>query len=216
MSADFTVNADFATYHAIERVVLTERGARDTARWDVMAEQFHPDSVVDISWIRTSGPEFVRLSRASFEAGGRGAHVLGPVLIDVNGDRATADAAAVITGQAVLGGVPITLTAYGRVVERLERRAGRWRISELRCVYEFDQLTPNDPDQPVGLNPERLARYRPSYSALSYWVEETRGTDAVRDDLPGVDRPETVDALYAANAAWLAAAVHPSEPEGDS
>ncbi|MET7508474.1 nuclear transport factor 2 family protein [Streptomyces albidoflavus] len=192
-----------AVRREVERVVVTERWARDTARWEVMAGQYHPDSVVDVSWIRASGPEFVALSRQSFEAGGRGSHVVGPVLVDVDGDRALADTGAVIAGTAHLGGVPVVLTAYGRIVERLERRAGVWRISELRCVYQFDHLTPVDPGRPPALDPARLAGYRQSYAALSYWVEETRGAPAVRHDLPGVDRPGTVDALYAANAAWL-------------
>ncbi|MER6346527.1 nuclear transport factor 2 family protein [Streptomyces sp. NPDC001595] len=195
---------DLAVQKEIETVVLTERWARDMARWDVMAEQFHPDSLVDISWIRTSGPEFVRLSRQSFEAGGRSCHVLSPVLIHVNGDRATADTGVVIAGRIGVGGVDVNLTAYSRIVERLERRGKDWRISELKCVYQFDHLTPVNPDETVDLDPDRLARYRPSYSALSYWVEETRGAAAVRHDLPGVDRPESIGDLYAANSAWLA------------
>ncbi|GAA3305157.1 nuclear transport factor 2 family protein [Streptomyces cinereospinus] len=184
--------------------MLTERWARDMARWDVMAEQFHPDSLVDISWIRADGPEFVRLSRQSFEAGGRSCHVLSPVLIQVNGDRATADTGVVIAGRLSVGGVGLFLTAYSRIVERLEKRGRDWRISELKCVYQFDYLTPENPDDTVALDPDRLARYRSSYSALSYWVEETRGAAAVRDDLPGVDRPETIAELYDANSAWLA------------
>lgn len=194
---------DLAARKEIETVVLTERWARDMAQWDVMAEQFHPDSLVDISWIRTNGPEFVRLSRRSFDAGARSCHVLSPVLIHIDGDRATADTGAIIAGRIELGGVNLFLTAYSRIVERLEKRGRHWRISELKCVYQFDFLTPENPDDTAGLDPGRLARYRPSYAALSYWVEETRGAAAVRHDLPGVDRPETVDALYEANRTWL-------------
>lgn len=194
---------DLATQKEIETVVLTERWARDMARWEVMAEQFHPDSLVDISWIRTSGPEFVRLSRQSFEAGSRSCHVLSPVLIQVNGDRATADTGVVIAGRLGVGGVNAFLTAYSRIVERLEKRGPHWRISELKCIYQFDYLTPENPDDTLDLDAGRLARYRPSYSALSYWVEETRGAAKVRDDLPGVDRPETIADLYDANDAWL-------------
>ncbi|MFJ5774394.1 nuclear transport factor 2 family protein [Streptomyces sp. NPDC093094] len=195
---------DLAVQKEIETVVLAERWARDMARWDVMAEQFHPDSLVDISWIRTSGPEFVRLSRQSFEAGGRSCHVLSPVLIQVEGNRATADTGVVIAGRIRVGGAGVFLTACSRIVERLEKRGSDWRISELKCIYQFDCLTPENPGETVALDPGRLARYRPSYSALSYWVEETRGAAAVRDDLPGVDRPETIENLYAANDAWLA------------
>lgn len=190
----------------VEAVVLTERWARDTAHWEVMADQFHPDSVVDISWISTSGPEFVRLSREGFEAGGRSCHVLSPVLIEVRGDRATADTGAIIAGQLRLGGTAVMLTAYSRIVERLERRDDQWRISRLECVYQFDHFTSVDPKHPVALDAARLTGYRSSYAALSYWVEESQGSGAARDDLPGVDRPETVTALYDANRAWLAGA----------
>lgn len=199
---------DLAVQKEVESVVLTERWARDMARWDVMAEQFHPDSRVDISWIRTNGPEFVDLSRQSFEAGGRSCHVLSPILIHVHGNRATADTGAIIAGQISVSGADVFLTAYSRIVERLERRGQQWRISELKCIYQFDYLTPMNPGETVDLDSDRLAGYRPSYSALSYWVEETRGADAVRDDLPGVDRPETIDELYDANNAWLAQGRH--------
>lgn len=187
----------------IESVVLTERWARDLGRWDVMEQQFHPDSVVDISWVKSSGPEFVDLSRQAHGAGGHNAHLLGPGLIEVSGHRATADTAALIAGRVVIRGVLATMTAHSRIVERLEKRDGRWRISQLTCVYQFDQLVPVY-GKSLPIDRARLARYRTSYSALSYWVEETRGVEAVRNDLPGVDLPATVDAVYDANAAWLA------------
>lgn len=196
---------DLAVAREVETVVLTERWARDMAQWDVMREQYHDDSVVDISWIRTSGPEFVRLSRGSFERGTISTHVLSPVLIDVRGDRATADTGVVIAGRASLGGVEVVLTAYSRIVERLERRRKQWRISEMTCVYQFDHFTPLDPDEQLELDRDRYDGYRESYAALSYWVEETQGSGAVRDSLPGVDRPDTIDALYRANSTWLAA-----------
>lgn len=107
-----------------------------------------------------------------------------------------------------MSGVDDFLTAYSRIVERLEKRGREWRISVVKCIHQFDRLTPINPDETVHLDSDRLAGYRPSYSALSYWVEETRGAAAVRDDLPGVDRPETIDALYNANNAWLAQGRH--------
>ncbi|WP_405771844.1 nuclear transport factor 2 family protein [Streptomyces sp. NBC_00080] len=195
---------DLAVQKEVETVVLTERWARDMAKWDVMADQFHPDSLVDISWIRTTGPEFARLSRQSFEAGARSCHVLSPVLVHVNGRRATADTGMIIAGRVEVAGQIVCLTAYSRIVERLEKRSAGWRISELRTIYQFDSLAPVNPGDTFRLEPDRLAGYRPSYSALSYWVEDTRGAAAVRNDLPGVDRPETMKDLYEANNAWLA------------
>lgn len=193
-----------AVVHEVETVLITERWARDMARWDVMLEQYHQDSLVDISWIRTSGPEFVRLSRESFDRGSRSAHVLSPPLINVNGTRATADTGAIIAGRLSVGGVSAFLTSFGRIVERIEKRRGTWRIAQLRVIYPFDYLTPDSPADTLAVNAQRWARYRPSYRALSYWVEGSQGAGAVRYDLPGVDRPETIDALYNANDAWLA------------
>ncbi|MFC7487060.1 nuclear transport factor 2 family protein [Knoellia sp. CPCC 206453] len=203
---------DLVAVAEVERTVLLERWARDMGRWDVMAEQYHPDSVVDISWIKTSGPEFVRLSKASAANGTRSCHVLSPILTDVRGDRATADTGAVIAGQVVLDGVLTALTAYARIVERLERRGDTWRISELRCIYQFDQLSPANPSDELDIDADVLASYRESYSGLSYWVGRTRGPAAVRMDLPGIDQPATINALYAANAAWLSAGRNGGRP----
>ncbi|MBV9716026.1 MAG: nuclear transport factor 2 family protein [Solirubrobacterales bacterium] len=200
---------NLAEVHEVETVLTTERWARDMARWDVMLEQYHPDSLVDISWIRTSGPEFVRLSRESFDRGSRSAHVLSPPLIHVNGTRATADTGSIIVGRLSVGGVSAFLTSFGRIVERIEKRRDTWRIAQLEVIYQFDYLTADNPADTLPVETQRWTRYRPSYRALSYWVEETQGSGAVRYDLPGVDRPETIDALYNANNAWLAAAAAP-------
>ena len=188
----------------IASIVIRERWARDSCRWQTMRDCFHEDSVVDISWVRSSGPEFVERSRASFEAGVRSVHVHGPVTVEREGDRATADLGALVEIQFELHGVPCALSAFARLVERLERRdAGGWRIAELRAVYHFDKLVAAIPGPQPAADPERIARYRPSYRMLSHWVAETQGEGAVRHDLPGIDRPDLVAALYDENAAWL-------------
>src|SRR5665213_2309384 len=103
-------------------VVTGERRARDLGLWDEMLAGFHPDAVVDISWVRASGPEFVELSRRSLEAGVRSVHVLGPVSVECNADRgrALADVGALIEVHAELLGTPCAITAFARLVERLE------------------------------------------------------------------------------------------------
>jgi hypothetical protein len=188
----------------VASVVIRERWARDGCRWDAMLECFHEDALVDISWVRASGPEFVERSRASFAAGVRSVHVHGPVMVECVGDRATADFAALVEIQVELQGTLCALSVFHRLVERVERRnSGGWRIAELRGVYQLDKLVPIIPGTALTINPERLARYRPSYRMLSHLVAETQGEDAVRQDLPGIDRPDLTDALYEANTQWL-------------
>lgn len=187
----------------LAELVNRERWARDSCRWEEMRECFHEESLVDISWVRASGPDFVERSRASFEAGVRSVHVISPIAIERDGDRAIANFGALVEVQSELRGTLCALSAFARLVERLERRDGEWRIAELRGIYHFDKLAPVIPGEPIAIDRERVAPYRPSYRMLSYWVSETQGEEGVRHDLPGIDRPDLVDALHAANEEWL-------------
>ena len=49
-----------ADVSAVSQLVLRERFSRDLGLWEQMRDCFHDDSLVRISWIRASGPEFVR------------------------------------------------------------------------------------------------------------------------------------------------------------
>jgi hypothetical protein len=190
----------------IIELVVRERRARDLADWETMRACFHDDSVVDISWTRACGPEFVELSRRALAAGTRSVHLLGPVSARAVGDRAIAEVGAQIAVQGEIAGTLCAISALARLVERVERRDGEWRIVELAAVYELDMMAPVIPGEPVAVERERILRYRPSYRMLSWWVAQTQGEDAVRDELPGTDRPELVLALYERYERWLAGA----------
>jgi hypothetical protein len=190
----------------ITELVVRERRARDMADWETMLACFHDDSVVDISWTRTRGPDFVELSRRALAAGTRSVHLLGPVSARALGDRAIAEVGAQIAVQGEVAGTLCAITALGRLVERVERRSGQWRILELAAVYQLDTMTPVIPGDHIAVERERILRYRPSYRMLSWWVAQTQGEDAVRNELPGTDRPELVAALYERYERWLAGA----------
>ena len=51
-----------ADVSAVSQLVLRERFSRDHGLWEQMRDCFHDDSIVRISWIKASGPEFVRRS----------------------------------------------------------------------------------------------------------------------------------------------------------
>ena len=44
-------------------------------------------------------------------------------------------------------GVPADMTSYGRFLDRLERRDGRWAIRERASIYERDRLDPVEPSE---------------------------------------------------------------------
>ena len=69
-----------ADVSAVSQLVLRERLSRDLGLWDQMRDCFHDDSVVRISWINASGPEFVRRSKEMAERNVKVSHRLGPIL----------------------------------------------------------------------------------------------------------------------------------------
>ena len=54
---------DAADVSAVTQLVLCERLSRDLGLWEQMRDCFRDNSVVRISWINASGPEFVRRSK---------------------------------------------------------------------------------------------------------------------------------------------------------
>lgn len=184
---------DAADISAITQCVLTERESRDLGRWARMRACFHPDAVVRISWFDGSGPEFVERSIDMARRGVRATHRLGPVAVRLNGDRAVASLGATIDIPGVLDGVDICLSSHARFLYRAERRDGRWRLASFEAFYLRDELHPQRPGQALHIAPEAVAGFRPSYRMLSLLL--TRQGYAVDPDLPGLDRPETVDAM---------------------
>lgn len=187
---------------AVAEVVQTERAARDQGQWARMAACFHPDSVVSISWIETSGTDFVAASEKAFAAGMRHLHQMAPTLVTLDGDRALAESGAAILLGGRIGGVEVMVTSHARMHARVERRGGVWRIARLGAVYFEDAMAARIPGETPALDTARLARYRPSLRFLSYLLEE--GGKTPRSDLAGIDRPDLVDAMLRTEQAWLA------------
>jgi hypothetical protein len=191
---------DAADTCAIVQRVLTERECRDLGRWARMRECFHPDSVVRISWFHGSGPDFVERSIDMARREVRATHRLGPVAVRLNGDRAVASLAATIDIPGTLGDVGVCLSSHARFLYRVERRDGVWRLSSFEAFYLRDELHPQLPGQAVPVTPEDVAGFRPSYRMLSLLL--TRQGYAVNHELPGIDRPETVDAMCREVYGW--------------
>jgi hypothetical protein len=191
---------DAADVSAVTQLVLAERECRDLGRWARMRACFHPDSVVRISWFDGSGPAFVERSIDMARRGVRATHRLGPVAVRLNGDRAVASLGATIDIPGVLDGVEVCLSSHARFLYRAERRDGTWRLASFEAFYLRDELQPQRPGQALDVAPAAVAGFRPSYRMLSLLL--TRQGYAVDPDLPGLDRPETVDAMCREVYGW--------------
>jgi len=185
---------------AITQLVVRERESRDLCLWNRMAGCFFEDSLVDISWFKGTGKEFVVASKGMYERGMRAKHRLGPVLVTRNGDRAVATLSGIIDIPQSINGVELTLSSHALFLYRVEKRSGEWGLMSFGAIYRRDELIPVTPGQSVTIAADELAGYRSSYRNLSWSLAQTGY--AVNNHLPGEDRPETVAAIMQEIFSW--------------
>jgi SnoaL-like domain len=189
-----------AEVSAVSQLVLRERFSRDFGLWEQMRDCFHDDSVVRISWITASGPEFVRRSKEMAERNVKASHRLGPILVTLSGDRAIAQVRAMIDIPFTLKGTEVIVSSHAHLLLRAERREGVWRLSGLDAVYLRDEIAPVMPGQTITVDPEEVRAFRPTYRLLSYCLAS--GGFPVRNDLAGIDRPDLLDVLIREIYGW--------------
>ncbi|MGC3992848.1 MAG: nuclear transport factor 2 family protein [Propionicimonas sp.] len=183
-------------------IVRRERLARDLGDWDGMERLYWSGASVRVTWFAGTSDEFIAMSRERAK-GGSGMHTISPTRCAVVGDRAWVESPGQILIRPRLHGVECDLTAWCRFLCLLERRAGEWRLTSFDSIYIKDRIDPVDRAAVLDLDRARLAAGRASYRHLTYLNREVGYT--VSDDLPGVDRPDLVEACYADADAWVAA-----------
>ena len=185
----------------ITQVVLRERQGRDRGWWAQMADCFHPDSRVTLSWFDGPGAEFVTRSEKMAEMGLRVLHRPSPPVVHVHGDKAVLELPLSAERRFLLKGVEADLASYTRLLYRLEKRESGWKILSLNAIYERDTLAPTIPGTTLDLDHEKLAQFRPSYRFVAYDISTTGRS--MTADLYGDDQPEQVQALYRSAFEWL-------------
>lgn len=185
----------------VVHVVAREREGRDRGWLDQMADCYHHDSRVRSMWFSGSGRDFTKASRDMASRGDRSRHRLSVPTVHHNDSRVVVSMPMAIEFRITLHGTHADLISFARGVYRLERRDGRFGICDLSTIYERDTLTPVIPGDVISLDRHRLAALPASYRMLAYYFD-TRGYD-VNPDMPGEDRPESVDALLTEAFHWL-------------
>ena len=193
--------ADFVDQVAVGDVIQRERAARDGRLWAEMAACYHPEAVVDVSWFRGGSDAFVEASRKVAGGATRSFHSMSPAVVTIKDHRALAETPCALHGMTELDGVDVALVGYTRLLWRALRSGDRWLIAGLRAVYLSDMLLPRNPSRVPQIDDDALRAFRPSYKYLSYII--TKSGRTIQDDLPGIDRPESVVALRAAEQQWL-------------
>lgn len=185
----------------IVRLVERERAARDRKQWEALLDCYHPDARVTLSWYDGDPAGFVEGSRQMASSGTGSVHLVGFPDIEINGDRALADTGCTINIRQETNGVLTDTVSFARHRSRIERRDGAWRLLSFYAIYQRDSLAPVIDGQDPQIDAQKLLSFRPSYMYLSYLLS-LKGIE-INPDLPGTDRPETVEPLIAEDAEWL-------------
>ena len=185
---------------SITQLILLERESRDRGHWARMRECFQDDALIRISWITGNADEFVEGSIDMAKRGVLAKHRLGPVLVRLGTNRAVATLGGAIDIPVTLDGVQAQLSSYARFYYRAARHGTGWKLAGFDGAYLRDELVPSIPGQSLRVRPEDTTRFRTSYRMLSY-VLSRNGYD-VNGNLPGDDRPESIDALESELFEW--------------
>lgn len=130
-----------------------------------------------------------------------------PGRIQLCGSKALTDSWCIIqTRHAAQGENPeFDLITWLRIFSRCQKieESGEWKMLTLEPIYMRDLITPIPPSSMPDFG-DSLASFRKSYR-FTAWSVSKRGLE-IRDDMPGDDRPESVNEICERNEAWLNAA----------
>jgi hypothetical protein len=170
--------------HDIAQLLVRWGHARDSDDWDTLADCFHDDATIHISWISGAAVDFIAGSKAMAAKRPPGAHIkhifAGP-WIRVNGDRAFGRIHATLHARAAIDGCEFDFLSLFRFFDLLERRDGVWRIVKRAGVYEKDRMDPVDTrGVPTSFYADLdLSRFAPETRFLSY-RQSRLGTPSVK------------------------------------
>ena len=162
---------------------------RDLGEWDRLRALFHSDARIEVSWFEGSASEFVDGSARMGASDLRSKHLIAAPVVTFSPDatRAVSETnAEIILENVALG---LGCAAHNRLVDRLARHDGVWRILDRKGVYDNSYFT--FPAGVVDIDRQALARHPREYAALAYLLEAsgfpvhrafpTKGSELERD-----------------------------------
>jgi hypothetical protein len=187
---------------AIAELVNNWTFYRDQGAWDELLGTFHEGGIISLSWFDGPHQQFVAASKKLAENPGTLVkHHLGMPSIRVNGNKAISEVNVTIMVRARTPLGEVDTTSYARFHDRLEKRAGRWKILERVAIYEFDRL---DPVQQPAL-PEAMLKDLSQYpQELRFLASSIKKLGIELSKSVMLDKSPALAKLYESSNAWLA------------
>jgi hypothetical protein len=126
---------------AIKKVHMRYCRAIDRMDWELLRSCYHPDAIDDHGEFVGGIDAFVEYCKAGTPNFERTFHFTGNHLVEVEGDRGWAEYYSIAYHRvaATVHKPEHDLISCGRYVDRMERRAGEWRIARRTVVVDFDR-----------------------------------------------------------------------------
>lgn len=188
-------------YEAINNLIVSERLYRVSHRDEKLAECYAEDAKIHTSWQSGNVKSFVGQHPAESATENFNVNRCGGALIHQNNNRAFVEYPTTTIRSVKVNGVDAILTSYMRLLYRVEKRSGIWKIVEMTSINEADELQPAIPGTDLKINPDDVKNLRISYRWLAY--TRINAGDNISQDLLGVDKPDDVQKIYDEAEKWL-------------
>jgi hypothetical protein len=133
--------------HAIEQLVKRYGRAADRVDRDAYASFFHPDALEHHGTFEGRSVDFVDYAvNVGLPRYMATTHLINNTLVEVDGDRAVAESN--LTAAHLIDddqGARRVQWFFGRLLDRLERRQGEWRVVERTVVHDWNKCEPLTP-----------------------------------------------------------------------
>lgn len=194
-------NTYMTDYEAINNLIVSERIYRASHRNEELAKCYADDAQIHTSWQSGGVNSFIGKGSEEVVAELPMVNRCGGALIYQNGNKSFVEYPTTTTRGVYVNDVEAILTSYMRLLYRVEKRNGEWKITSMTSINESDELAPAIPGQDLKINPADVIGLRISYRWLSYTRQIVGGT--ISQDLPGTDRPAEVKKIYDTELGWL-------------
>lgn len=156
-----------------DRVAITDLMVgwvhRDQAEWDQLRELFHPEATIEVTWFEGPAGDFIDGSMKMGASDLRSKHLVSPPTITFRGDRALTITNAMIVVENAK--IDLAATAHSRLLDRVEKRDGVWRLVSRQCIYDTCHF--NFLGNAEGIDAQIVRRYPREYAALGYLLEKS-------------------------------------------
>ena len=188
-------------YEKINRLIIGERMYRVTHRNAEHKNCFFEDATIRTSWQSGNVNSFVGQHPAENSTENFNVNRCGGALIHLNKNRAFVEYPSTTIRSIKINGEDAVLTSYMRLLYRVEKRNGEWKILEMISINEADELNPAIPGVNLKINPDDVKNFRLSYRWLAYSRKNAGGE--ISENLLGTDRPEEIQKIYEESFSWL-------------